>query len=120
MAASVVVDAGFLVALLSRRDFHHAWAVAQVPLNIAGRGLVPGLQAGWLDAARGELEETRLGALEVIGGAWLKTMLFIVIAPLIGMGLAYLLMLAVYWIFRKAHPEIVEAIASAPTTVAAE
>ena len=29
MAASVLVDAGFLVALLSRRDANHAWAVAQ-------------------------------------------------------------------------------------------
>ena len=29
MAASVLVDAGFLVALLSRRDAHHRWAVAQ-------------------------------------------------------------------------------------------
>ncbi len=29
MAASVLVDAGFLVALLSRRDTHHRWAVAQ-------------------------------------------------------------------------------------------
>ena len=28
MAASVLVDAGFLVALLSRRDAHHDWAVA--------------------------------------------------------------------------------------------
>ena len=30
MAASVLVDAGFIVALLSRRDVHHDWAVAQV------------------------------------------------------------------------------------------
>jgi predicted nucleic acid-binding protein len=29
MAGNLLVDAGFLVALLSRRDAHHAWAVAQ-------------------------------------------------------------------------------------------
>ena len=29
MAASVLVDAGFLIALLSRRDTHHRWAVTQ-------------------------------------------------------------------------------------------
>ena len=29
MAGNVLVDAGFLVALLSRRDGHHRWAVAQ-------------------------------------------------------------------------------------------
>jgi uncharacterized protein len=29
MAASVLVDAGFLVALLSRRDTNHRWAAAQ-------------------------------------------------------------------------------------------
>jgi uncharacterized protein len=34
MAASVLVDAGFVVALLSRRDAHHQWAVAQTP-NLA-------------------------------------------------------------------------------------
>jgi len=31
MAASVLVDAGFVVALLSRRDNHHQWAVTQAP-----------------------------------------------------------------------------------------
>ena len=29
MGASVLVDAGFVVALLSNRDNHHGWAVAQ-------------------------------------------------------------------------------------------
>ena len=29
MAKSVLADAGFLVALLARRDAHHGWAVAQ-------------------------------------------------------------------------------------------
>jgi predicted nucleic acid-binding protein len=31
MARSVLVDAGFLVALLSRRDGNHRWAAAQSP-----------------------------------------------------------------------------------------
>jgi predicted nucleic acid-binding protein len=31
MARSVLVDAGFLVALLSRRDSHHRWAASQPP-----------------------------------------------------------------------------------------
>ena len=31
MAGNVLVDAGFLVALLSRRDSHHHWAAAQAP-----------------------------------------------------------------------------------------
>ena len=31
MAGNVLVDAGFLIALLSRRDRHHRWATAQLP-----------------------------------------------------------------------------------------
>lgn len=33
MARNVLVDAGFLVALLSRRDSHHQWAAAQAAGN---------------------------------------------------------------------------------------
>jgi len=31
MARNVLVDAGFVVALLSRRDAHHQWAMTQAP-----------------------------------------------------------------------------------------
>jgi predicted nucleic acid-binding protein len=34
MARNVIVDAGFLVALLSRRDFHHQWATLQAPSHV--------------------------------------------------------------------------------------
>ena len=33
MARSLIVDAGFLVALLSRRDSHHKWAVQEASEN---------------------------------------------------------------------------------------
>jgi len=56
---------------LDRGDARNAWAVAQVPLNIAGRGLLPGSQASWLDSRRRELEDVRLQALEVVGRAGL-------------------------------------------------
>jgi inorganic phosphate transporter, PiT family len=40
----------------------------------------------------------------LIIGKWPKTLLFIVLAPLIGMAVAYLLMVAVYWLFRHSSP----------------
>lgn len=54
---------------LRRRDPRQAWALAQVPLNIAGRGLLPGAQAIWLESRRRELDDLRLQALEIIGRA---------------------------------------------------
>ncbi|MGN6871379.1 MAG: ATP-binding protein [Solirubrobacteraceae bacterium] len=56
---------------LQRGDARRAWALAQVPLNIASRGLLPGSQASWLEPPRRELEEVHLLALEVIGRAGL-------------------------------------------------
>ncbi|MFY9725101.1 MAG: inorganic phosphate transporter [Bryobacteraceae bacterium] len=40
----------------------------------------------------------------LIAGQWSLTVLFIVAAPLIGMVSAYLLMIAVYWLFQHATP----------------
>jgi inorganic phosphate transporter, PiT family len=41
------------------------------------------------------------GFAVIIPEGWTKTLLFIVLAPLIGMILGYLMMLAIFWIFRK-------------------
>jgi inorganic phosphate transporter, PiT family len=41
----------------------------------------------------------------LIAAGWMKTVLFMVISPLIGLVAAYLLMLSVYWIFRNASPK---------------
>src|SRR6202042_1499731 len=59
------------VDALERGDGRRAWALAQVPLNIASRGLLPGAQATWLEPPRRELEDVHLSALEVIGRAGL-------------------------------------------------
>jgi PiT family inorganic phosphate transporter len=40
----------------------------------------------------------------LIVGPWIKTVLFIFLAPLIGMALAYVMMIAVYWLFRSSSP----------------
>ncbi len=40
----------------------------------------------------------------LIPAAWMNTIAFILIAPLLGFVLAYGFMLAVYWLFRKASP----------------
>ncbi len=57
---------------LEAGDARAAWAVAQVPLNIASRGLLPGTQASWLEPRRRDLADMRLQALEVIGRAGLS------------------------------------------------
>lgn len=57
---------------LEQGDARGAWGFAQVPLNIASRGLLPGTQAVWLEPRRRELEDLRLQALEVVGRAGLS------------------------------------------------
>ena len=69
---AAVVEVQRAQLTLDRGDVRSAWALAQVPLNIAGRGLLPGSQARWLEPRRRELEDVRLRALEVIGRAGLS------------------------------------------------
>jgi PiT family inorganic phosphate transporter len=45
------------------------------------------------------------GTSALIWAGWAKTLLFMVISPFIGMLAAWLLMIAVYWIFRRSSPK---------------
>ncbi|MGE5645721.1 MAG: anion permease [Acidobacteriota bacterium] len=48
----------------------------------------------------------RAGSFHVlVWSGWIKTIIFMVISPLIGLVVAYMLMLAVYWLFRNASPK---------------
>jgi len=44
----------------------------------------------------------------LIAKGWIKTLAFIVISPLVGMILGFLIMLAIIWIFRKSSPDNVD------------
>jgi PiT family inorganic phosphate transporter len=46
----------------------------------------------------------KAGTGVIIMSGWTKTLYFIVLAPLIGMTLGFTLMIAIYWIFRRAAP----------------
>ena len=50
----------------------------------------------------------RAGFGALIPGGWVKTLSFIVLAPVIGMTVALILMIAVYWIFRGWRPDKVD------------
>ena len=69
---AAVTEVGRAQRALAARDARAAWALAQVPFNIATRGLLPGTQAAWLEPRRRELADIRLQALEVIGQAGLQ------------------------------------------------
>jgi DNA-binding SARP family transcriptional activator/tetratricopeptide (TPR) repeat protein len=69
---AAAAEARRAIEALVRDDARAAWALAQVPLNIASRGLLPGVQAAWLEPHRRELAEIRLESLEVIGRAGLS------------------------------------------------
>jgi PiT family inorganic phosphate transporter len=44
----------------------------------------------------------------VIGSGWTKTLIFIVLAPALGVVLGFVLMVAVYWIFQRRSPRQVD------------
>ncbi len=46
----------------------------------------------------------KAGFAAIIPGGWIKTLIFIVLAPLIGMTLGFLLMVALMWIFHRTSP----------------
>lgn len=44
----------------------------------------------------------------IIPGGWYKTLIFIVLAPVIGLVLGFIFMLSIYWIFRRSAPQPVD------------
>jgi PiT family inorganic phosphate transporter len=65
------------------------------------------LIGGYAGAAMAQVTYTR-GAANmfdaIILSGWQATMIFIVLAPLIGLTLAYFLMILIYWLFRNSTP----------------
>ena len=51
---------------LAESDWRGAWGPAQAALAIADRGLLPGLEAPWVDDRRTELADLRVQALEAV------------------------------------------------------
>lgn len=46
--------------------------------------------------------------MAILPAGWTKTLIFIVLAPMIGMALAYLLMIIVYWLFLRSTPKYMD------------
>jgi DNA-binding SARP family transcriptional activator/DNA-binding CsgD family transcriptional regulator len=57
---------------LDAGDLQTAWEAAGTAIEIAERGLLPGLEAPWIDARRSELAGLRVEALEALATAGLK------------------------------------------------
>jgi len=57
---------------LDAGDLQVAWEAAGAAIEIADRGLLPGLEAPWIDSRRSELADLRVEALEALATAGLK------------------------------------------------
>ena len=51
---------------------------------------------------------TKAGTIALIPAGWTKTLIFIVLAPGVGFGLAYLFMVVIFWICRNSAPSRVD------------
>lgn len=65
---------------------------------------LPSSSSHALIGAYGGAAVAKAGFHAIIVSGWSKTLLFIVLSPLIGMGLGYGLMVAVMWIFHRVTP----------------
>jgi inorganic phosphate transporter, PiT family len=52
----------------------------------------------------------KAGFVAIIPSGWTKTLIFIVLSPVIGMLLGYFLMVAVYWLFQRSSPHKVDSV----------
>lgn len=66
----------------------------------SSHALIGGYAGGAISAYIGLNGITGVGTVLIAAG-WIKTLSFIVLSPLIGMSLGFILMVAVYWIFRR-------------------
>src|SRR5512146_643342 len=63
------------------------------------------LFGGYAGAAMARSVMLHRGALApIVWSGWIKTIVFMILAPLIGLVAAYVLVMAVYWLFRHSTP----------------
>jgi len=66
-------------------------------------------RAGWHVLVREpKLQIPLIGAIPGLGAKWMSTLLFIVLAPLMGLIFGLVLMVAVSWIFHRSRPQLVD------------
>ncbi|HEY6251099.1 MAG TPA: inorganic phosphate transporter [Candidatus Angelobacter sp.] len=76
---------------------------------IGGLGGAAIARAGWQVLVREpKLQIPLLGTVPGLGAKWMSTLLFIVLAPLMGLIIGLALMVAVSWIFRRSAPRTVD------------
>jgi len=74
--------------------------------GLAGAGIA---RAGWHVLVREpKLHWPIIGVVPGLGEKWMSTLIYIVLAPLIGLVLGLALMVAVAWIFHKSRPQTVD------------